>query len=205
MIVTFHTSLWQATPWQARLRGIRSEDGFTLIELLVASAMAIVLLGATLTLLVSSQQVQARDAEWAQTMQAGRTGLARMAHEIRQASKIQTAEAGTIDFLATIGGKSWQIKFECGVAQPSTTYDECVRFAAEESKSLPASGSPIVRDVLNGGAVFSYSPSTTSPNVVTLKVELPAKGTLHLASADDNKHSIVLEDAAFMRNLDLAG
>jgi len=200
MIVTFHT-----TPWQARLRGIKSEGGFTLIELLVASTMAIILLGATLTLLITSQQVQARDAEWAQTMQAGRTGLARMAHEIRQASKIETAEAGTIDFLATIGGKSWQIKFECGVAQPGTTYDECVRFAAEESKSLPTTGSPTVRDVLNGTTVFAYSPNTTSPNVVTLKVELPAKGTLHLASAGDNKHNIVLENAAFMRNLDLAG
>jgi type II secretory pathway pseudopilin PulG len=199
MIVTFHT-----TGWWARLRDIQSEAGFTLIELLVASAMAIILLGATLTILVTTQRVQASDAEWAQTMQAGRTGLARMAHEIRQASTIEKAEAGTIDFLATIGGTSWQIKFECGVAQSGTTYDECVRFAAEGSKSLPTTGSPTIRDVLNGTAVFAYSPSA-SPNVVTLKVELPAKGTLHQANSVGNTHNVVLEDAAFMRNLDPAG
>ena len=174
------------------------------MEAIIASALAIILFGAVLAALENSQTVQARDTEWALTLQEGRAGLARMAQEIRQASKVEKAEAGTIVFLRSISGKSWQVKYECGVAQSGTTYDECVRFAAEEGASLPSVGTPIVRDVANGTTVFSYSPSA-SPNVVTLKVELPAKGTLHQAGGSAYGQNIVLEDAAFMRNLDLSG
>ena len=175
-----------------------------MIEVLVASLLALVLFSATLAAFETSQKVQARDTEWALTLQEGRAGLARMAREIRQASKVEKAEAGTIDILATIAGKSWQIKYECGVAQSGTTYDECVRFAAEEGKSLPTTGSPVVRDVANGTAVFTYTPSV-SPTVVTMKVELPAKGTLKQAGSSGYSHAVVLENGAFMRNLDLAG
>jgi prepilin-type N-terminal cleavage/methylation domain-containing protein len=188
-----------------RLLDPKSEGGYTLIELLVTMALGVILFGAMLTMLESSQQVQARDTEWALMLQEGRAGLARMAREIRQASKVEEAKPATILFLATIGGTEWQIKYECGVAQPGTTYDECVRFAAEKGKSLPSSGSPIVRDVINGTEVFSYSPSTAAPTVVTLKIELPAKGTLNLANSSSYKHNVVLENAAFMRNLYLAG
>lgn len=194
MLVTSRTNIPPAS----------SEAGFTLIEVLIASVLAVILFGAVLAALENSQRVQARDTEWALTLQEGRAGLARMAHEIRQTSKVEKAEASTIVFLATISGKAWQIKYECSVAQSGTTYDECVRFAAEEGKSLPSTGTPIVRDVANGNTVFSYSPSA-SPNVVTLKVEVPAKGTLQQAGSNGYSHNVVLEDAAFMRNLDLSG
>jgi type II secretory pathway pseudopilin PulG len=197
MLVTFCTN-------KIRRRAL-SEDGFTLIEALVSSALAVILFGAVLTALENSQQVQARDTEWALTLQEGRSGLARMAQEIRQASKVEKAEASTILLLRTISGKSWQVKYECSVAQSGTIYDECVRFTAEVGKSLPSSGTPVVRDVANGTTVFSYSPSSASPNVVTLKVELPAKGTLKQAGSSGYGHSVVLEDAAFMRNLDPSG
>src|SRR5882757_8759412 len=65
----------------------KSESGMTLIELLVATSIALVVFGAILGTLVTSQRVEARDTEWALTMQEGRAGLARMAREIRQASK----------------------------------------------------------------------------------------------------------------------
>lgn len=193
--------------WRRSLRRevLADDRGMTLVELLVAAAMGIVVLGAVLTMMDSSQQIQARDAEWALTMQEGRAGLARMARDIRQATKVETAEGGKIVFLATIANKAWQIKYECGVAQSGTTYDQCVRYAAEQGKSLPSSGVPTVNEVLNPTAVFSYSPSTSSPDLVTLKVELPAKGTLKQAGSNFYKNSIVLENASFMRNLYLAG
>ncbi len=201
MLVTYRTN-----PLWTRL-GAQSEAGFTLIEMLIASVLAVVLLGAVLAALENSQRVQARDTEWALTLQEGRAGLARMAREIRQASKVEKAEASTILFMAAVSGKTkpWQIKYECSVAQSGTTYDECVRFAAEEGTSLPTTGTPIVRDVTNGTAVFSYSPTSVSPNIVTLKVEVPAKGTLKQAGSSGYSHNVVLEDAAFMRNLDLTG
>ncbi len=125
-----------------------------------------------------------------------------MVHDTRQAYKVEEAKSGTITFLAAMGGKRWEIKYECAVAQPGTTYDECVRLAAEEGASLPSTGQVIARDILNGGAVFAYSPSAAAPTFATAKLELPAKGTLKQANSSAyGQKTIVLEDAAFMRNL----
>jgi type II secretory pathway pseudopilin PulG len=182
-----------------------SEAGFTLIELLVASVVAIIVLSATFALLESSTQVQARDTEWALALQEDRAGLARMVRDIRQATKVEEANAGAIFFLATIGGLKLKIKYECGVSQSGTEYKECVRLAAEEGKALPSSGPVVASDVLNGSEVFSYSPSTSSPTIATVKIELPAKGTFKQAASSGYQHKVVLEDAAFMRNLYLQG
>jgi type II secretory pathway pseudopilin PulG len=199
--------------WRGRCGRIwrrgKSESGTTLIELLVATLLALVVFGAILATLETSQRVQARDTEWALTMQEGRVGLSRMAREIRQASKIEKAEAGTIEFLATLGSTEWKIKYECGVAQPgSTEYHECVRKAVEKSTgTLPSTGTPVVLDVLNPTAVFNYFKGATSTaitsemTVVTLKVELPSKGTLKGAGSGVYSHNVVLENGAFMRNL----
>ncbi len=177
----------------------------TLIEILVACSAAIVVLGATLALLESGQRIQARDAEWATTMQQDRAGLARMVREIRQASKIEEAKANAIVFLATIGGKAWKIEYECASKQADSEYTQCLRLAAEEGKSLPAAGPALATDILDGGEVFSYSPSAASPTMATLRLELPAKGTLKQAGSRGYQHKVVLEDAAFMRNLYLQG
>lgn len=177
----------------------------TLVELLVASSAAIVVLGATLALLESGQRMQARDAEWATTMQQDRAGLARMVREIRQASKVEEAKTNAIIFLATIGGKAWKIEYECSSQQSGTEYTQCMRLAAEEGKSLPTTGPAIATDLLDGSEVFSYSPSSGAPTMATVKLELPAKGTLKQAGSSGYQHKVVLEDAAFMRNLDLQG
>ena len=184
-------------------RACANEGGFTLVELLVASALALVLLGGILTVLEMSQQVQARDAEWALTLQEGRVGLARMAREIRQASEVKTHEESTIVFLATIGGTEWEIKYACNVAQTGTEFDECVRYAAKKGEALPTTGPVIVKDVLNGTKVLTYSPSA-APTLASLKLELPAKGTLKQAGSSGYSHHVVLEDAAEIRNLNLS-
>jgi len=192
----------------SRLPRPTSEDGFTLFELLIASALAIVVFGAILAMLESSQQVQARDTEWALTMQEDRAGLARMTRDIRQAYKVEEAKPSAILFLAKIGGKNWKIKYECNVSQFGTVYSQCVRLIAEEGKTLPSTGPAIVKDVVNGTAVFSYfkgtETNTTAPNVVTLKIELPSMGTLKQAGSSYG-HKVVLENAAFIRNLYLEG
>jgi prepilin-type N-terminal cleavage/methylation domain-containing protein len=185
------------------LRGT-DERGFTLVETLVAMVAALLVLGATVTLLSSSQRIQTRDAEWALTMQQDRVGLARMVRDIRQATKVKAANAGSIFFLATIGGKEYEVKYECETVQ-STEFRECVRLAAEKGKTLPTSGLVVATDLLNGTSVFTYSPSSASPRAAIVKLELPAKGTLKQVSSTGFQHKIVLEDAAFMRNLYLEG
>jgi hypothetical protein len=183
-----------------------ADAGFSLVELLVAAVAGVTVITATLALLQSGQQVQARDSEWALALQEDRAGLSRMTRDIRQATKVESAEAkaGSIGFSATISGKALKIKYECGVSQPGTTYTECVRLAAEEGKALPGTGPVIVRDLVNGGEVFSYSPSAAEAKMVSEKIELPAAGTLK-QSGSGYTHKVVLEDAAFMRNLYLEG
>jgi hypothetical protein len=140
-------------------------------------------------------------------MQEDRAGLARMVRDIRQATKVEEAKPGAIFFLATIAGKAWKIKYECGVSQSGTSYTQCVRLAAEEGKALPASGPQIAKNLVNGTAVFTYWPNSEVSKVkaATLKLELPAKGTLNQVGVTAPSHKVVLEDAAFMRNLYLEG
>ena len=126
--------------------------------------------------------------------------------DIRQATEIVEPSTGApasfITFLATIGGTKWKIEYECAVSQPGSTYTECVRFAAEEGQSFPAKGARIAVDITNGSSVFTYSPTTRKEaRLVTAKIELPAKGTLKQAGSTGYSHKVVLEDAAFMRNL----
>ncbi len=192
-----------------RLLGrLAGERGTTLVELLIACVTGMIVFAAVLAMLESSQQVEARDTEWALSMQEGRAGLARLTREVRQASKVEKAETGAIEFLATIGGKEWKVKYECGVSQTGTTYYECVRMAVEgKSGTLPSTGTIVVRNVLNPTAVFEYfkgtEKNTAEPNVVTLKLELPAKGTLKQVNNKGYGQTIVLENAAYMRNLNL--
>ena len=184
---------------------VAAEGGFTLVETIVTCLAGIVVLGATVTLLNSGQRLQARDAEWALIMQQDRAGLARIVRDVRQATKVKEANAGSIEFLATIGGKELEIKYECATAQKGTTYTECVRLAAESGKALPTTGPIVATDLVNGSAVFTYSPSAASPRAAIVKLEVPAKGTLKQAASTGFTHKVVLEDAAFMRNLYLEG
>jgi type II secretory pathway pseudopilin PulG len=189
-----------------RRERLLDDSGFTLVELLVAAVAAVAVVSATLHVLASTQQVQARDSEWALGIQEDRAGLARMVRDIRQATEIVEpstgAPSGSIVFWATLGGKKWKIKYDCGVAQPGSSYDECVRLAAEDGSALPSTGPRIATDITNGASVFSYSPTTrTEAKLAIVKLELPAKGTLKQAGSSGYGHKVVLEDGAFMRNL----
>lgn len=180
-----------------------SQSGFTIVEVLISTALALVVFAAVMAILATSQRVQARDTELALTMQEGRAGLARMARDVRAATSVEEAKASAIVFWGTFSGAKWKIKYDCSVSESGTTYKQCVRYAAKESSTLPSTGTPIVREVQNGSEVFAYAPNTTAPTVVTEKVELPSTGSLKMSGA--NTHSIVLENASFLRNLYLEG
>lgn len=222
MLVIFRTTFVRGVAVKAAMtkaaRTARSENGYTLIELIVAAALSAIAFSAVLGGLESSQNTQARDSEWASVVQEGRTGLARMVREMRQAYSIQEDSHSKIVFYATIGGKSWGISYNCKTAQPSTEYDECVRQAAEfkEGKApsaeelAKASAAPIITEVLNetsadpSDVVFKeYTPNAIAPDLVTVKVVLPSAGTLKLANASAYTHHIVLENGAYIRDMAL--
>jgi hypothetical protein len=180
--------------------------------MLVAASLSTIVVGATMSALETSQRTQSRDTEWGLVIQEGRTGLARMIREIRQAYSIRSATENSLDFYASFGGVNYEIYYQCNVAQTGTEYDRCVRLQAEVGRSLPAlsTGQTIVKYVVNGTAadpkdpIFKeYSPNAIVPDLVTVKLVLPASGTLKLAGAKTLTHQIVLTDNAYIRDMNL--
>lgn len=142
--------------------------------------------------------------------------MARMVGELREATSIKSDSSSAIDFYANAAGKEYEISYNCAESQTGTSFKQCVRKSVSKGGSLPATGVPVLKYVLNGTSadqpggkedpVFAeYKPNSTTPDLVTVKIVMPASGTLKLASASTEKHQIVLENDAFMRNLDLTG
>ncbi|HEX5308605.1 MAG TPA: prepilin-type N-terminal cleavage/methylation domain-containing protein [Solirubrobacteraceae bacterium] len=205
MLVTFRTIFQKAS---ARLR---EQGGFTLIEMTIASALGLLVTTATFSALETGQRTQLRDQEWALVVQEGRTGLARMTSEMRTAYSIRNDSSYSIDFYAAIGGKDYEINYNCEEKQTGTEFKQCVRKSAEVGSALPSKGQVIVKDVLNGTSAdqpngkedpifVEYTPSSVAPDLVTIKAVLPSSGTLKLAGAKTHQHQIVLENGAYIRN-----
>lgn len=214
MFASISTSFSRSKNRWRRAGGLGGDAGLTLVELLIATALGLVVLGAVSGLMISSQKTESRNAEWASAIAEGRTGLARMTHDIRQAYDIQSTTFNSIDFYASIGGKSWEIEYDCDVEQPGTTFNECVRRAAEfedgkPPSSLPSAGEPVIRNVLNGSPagppkIFTeFAPTAIAPDLVTIQLVVPAAGNLKLADAAPYHHDVVLSDAAYIRNMAL--
>lgn len=192
----------------------RSERGFTLIELLVAATLSVTILTAVLTAFEHAQNVQSRDTEWAHVVQESRTALNTMVAQMRQAYYVRRASEEWVEFYERAGGKSWGVLYNCETTEPETEFKECVRKQVEFEGSTPPSEStvaaakaePVIHDVLNGTSAESapvfqkYSPSPIAPDLITVKIVMPASGTLKLAGAETYQHHIVLENGAYLRN-----
>jgi type II secretory pathway pseudopilin PulG len=187
---------------------LAQEGGFTLFELLFASALLLVILGATLTSLASVSTAENRDRQRALAIHDGEAGLSRMVHEIRQAYSVLATTPNSVDFLVTLNGQQQRVYYGCNVAQPGTSYNECVRLQTTVGGTLPAlsTGVPVVLRVTNGtpaNPVFSFTPNAITPQYVDAKVELPASG--ELSSSGGFAHTVVLDSGAYLRNLGVSG
>jgi prepilin-type N-terminal cleavage/methylation domain-containing protein len=194
-----------------RKRILSDQSGFSLIELLVASALLAIVLVATFQPLHTTARVQTRDVAWAEAVQDGRIGLQRLARELRQAYSIKGAAPNSVDFQIDLGGQDLRVLYQCDVPYPSTpdnphasSYRRCVRVQAVSGAAFPAlsTGQVIIDRLLNGTAtdpVFSYTPNTISPKFIGAKVKLPARRTL----SEGLNHSIVFQQGAYLRNLNL--
>ena len=122
----------------ARLARLRDERGFTLIELLVTISMLAVVLLAAFAALNSLTQDANTDQAYAQEIQDAQVGVARIAHDLREAYSITTAEPNVIAFdewaYVNVDGTpqqvTLQVEYDCAVPQPNYTsygYYECTR------------------------------------------------------------------------------
>lgn len=206
----------------AMRRHLSADGGFTLIEMLVASTLGLIVLGAVLSALIASQNAQSRDAEWAATLSEERANLSTMTHELRQAYRIRIegTNYSKITFDTTIGGAEWLVEYNCKEPQSGTEYNECVRRAAQFKEGAEPSGEelasatgvPVIRYVLNGtkadepeskeDPIFQeFSPNEIAPDLVTIRLVVPASGTLKLTNAEVYKHHVVLYEGAYIRDM----
>src|SRR3954451_322128 len=82
----------------------REESGFTLVELLVAAGLMLVVVGAALALLDSSNTIAARDQERTHAIREAQVGVQSMTRELRQAFSIVSSSPSSIEFHVLRGG-----------------------------------------------------------------------------------------------------
>ena len=223
-------------------RALTEEAGATLIELLVVSVMMVLVVWAALTLLITSSRDQNRDQAYAQEVADTTTSVARLAHDLRQATKILAASPNSIEFLMPVGGSAavYDVRYTCA-AQDSrgAGYTRCARVQSTVPAALPtvaatahsgdivhvSNGTIATYCTANGsgpsGSVFFFqnaaTPDTTvgapacdesyvervslNPTYIGLKIVVAAAGDVVRQAA--LKHSTVLQDGAYVRNLDL--
>jgi type II secretory pathway pseudopilin PulG len=177
------------------------QAGFMLIEMLVVLLLVTIVFSALLVPIVTAQHVQSRDAEYAYAQQNARTGLDAMVHQIRQAYAVLSTTPNAIEFDVSLNGADFHVYYECDIAQPGTSYQECVRLQAPAGAALPAlsTATVAVTNLTNGtlaDPVFAFTPDGFSPTYVTATVKVPASG----GTNGGLTHSIVLSDGVLLRN-----
>ena len=130
-------------------RGLLAESGFALMELLAALVVGIVLMSATFAALNSTTKAQIRDQAYAQEVTATQTALARMVHDLREATEIRVRDAvqGRVPDAAD-RRQTYTVLYDCTASDTlGSGYTRCAR-TQTTSGSLPAAGSkPGTEDV----------------------------------------------------------
>jgi Tfp pilus assembly protein PilW len=174
----------------------RDERGVTLVELLVGMSMGLVVLGAAALVFTAGVKNQVRaDSEAAAVAQA-RTTMERLIRELRQGSGVAagtTPSSSQLSFITYVpsacNGDPSTASTQCRVTY-SCAGGICTRRLAMPDGSSPGATVEVASG-LSSNSVFSYSPSATSPSLVTVTLTYPAQG---------GGNAITLSDGAAFRN-----
>src|SRR4051795_8838014 len=194
----------------------REEGGFTLVELLVAAGLMLIVVGAALALLDSSNTIAARDQERTHAIREAQVGVQSMTRELRQAFSIVSSSPYAIEVHVLRGGADHDVTYDCtGTSSAGPPLGQCVRYettgsgqgaastvvdrlitqpgpaptAAARLRTTPGPGRP---------PVFTYSTNGAGHTTYgTVHVEVPSKGE----RAQGYSYRVVFDDGFFMRNL----
>ena len=141
-----------------RRRIFGDQRGLTVIELLVAMVMCLAVSGAAFSALETGTRAQLRDQAYADEVTTAQTGIARLLHDLRQATTILDAQPNRIEFLMPVQGSSPQVtldvRYDCGASDSRTGFTRCARVQATQGTTLPAIGaaaqSTDIEHVANG-------------------------------------------------------
>ena len=153
---------------RARLTGGGGEAGLTLVEMLVASAMAVVVVGAVGTMLVSAMRNQPDASERAQNISSTRWVLERLTREIRNGIAVDQASPSSVSFRTYVRrtscgsgtpSASTSPAIECEVTYTCTT-TSCSR--VEAAPGVYTGTATTIFSGINSSQVFCYVPSTNA-------------------------------------------
>jgi Tfp pilus assembly protein PilW len=178
----------------------RDERGLSLVELLMSSLVLVIVLGVGLAFVPLAVRNEPRISDRAAQIQQGRVLMERLSRELRQGYVVQSATPSQLVFVTyarrTACGSfgepaSTDPAIRCRVTY-SCSGGTCTRTEADTDGS--PSGSPaLLVEGLSGSDVFSYLPSATDVQFVSIKLVFPASAT------DD---AVTLQDGAGLRNVD---
>jgi prepilin-type N-terminal cleavage/methylation domain-containing protein len=159
----------------ARFDRVAGEHGFTLIELLVVLVMMVVVLTATLTALTAATTTQTRDQAYGQEVTATQTSLARLVHDLREATQILLVTPSKLEFQLKVNSATYNVLYDCTAADSlGTGYTRCARTQATAPATPPAAGATagpldiqhIYNDAAHGAGTFcKYDGSAPSGSV----------------------------------------
>jgi type II secretory pathway pseudopilin PulG len=194
------------------------EAGLTLVELLVASAMAVVIVGAASSMLISAVRDQPKISKRAQNVSSARWILERMTREIRNGIAVdaETAGASSVSFetyvrRASCGGEVLREasapSIPCQVTYSCTT-TSCSRIEAEPGvDSSPPGSQSTVFEGIDSSAVFCYVPSGESNPSTCGPVGEEAPTYIRMTLSIPNPEGsgdLTISDGASLRNATLS-
>ena len=201
--------------WQRTLSRLRAEEeGLTLIELLVASMMSVILVGAVMSMVVSTMKAQPDISERNQDVSSARWVMERITREVRNGVRIDEASASKVSFLTYVrrtscgGGapvSSTTPAIKCQVTYQCTT-TSCTRTEAADGVMT---GTPkTVFTGINSSQVFCYVPSLeTDPltcGTAKSKSETTYVGVrLRMPNPSGGATALTVSDGASLRNATL--
>jgi Tfp pilus assembly protein PilV len=202
-------------PWRRTLSRLRAEEeGLTLIELLVASMMSVILVGAVMSMVISTMRAQPDISERNQDVSSVRYVLERITREIRNGVRIDEASASKVSFLTYVRRTS------CGSGTLATstapaikcqvTY-QCTTTACTRTEAADGVMTGIPKPVfsgINSSQVFCFVPSTEADPLACGTAKDKSATTyigvrLRMPNPDGGATALTVSDGASLRNATL--
>lgn len=177
------------------------ESGFTLIELIVASAMAVVITGAAVAMLVTAFKDQPKVSGQADQVGEARVAMAHLTRELRQGvlGSVQgsaSPSSGELTFKTYVQTpcagvtttEPCQVTYECAKdpALEAPANGRCTRVTSRNNGVVKSTPTTVVSGISNPTSVFKYlvapancpgAVETTTYVTVTLEFPDPAAGS----------------------------
>ncbi|HEV2791243.1 MAG TPA: type II secretion system protein [Solirubrobacterales bacterium] len=200
---------------RARLGTGSGEAGLTMIELIVASMMSVVLVGAAMSMVISSVRSQPEISKRAQSISTARWVMERMTREIRNGIGVDVATASKVSFLgyvrhSTCGSSgalaSGTPAIKCQITYQCTT-TSCSRIEAPDG--VMTGTAVTLFSGIDSADVFCYVPSKNE-DALSCGEALSTAGTtyiglnLHIPNPNGAGAGLTVSDGASMRNSILA-